>query len=79
MTHGSPAGYKRHQRSGETPCDECREAYNAAQRTHGHPWAVRRHMLDGSPVCDMCLYFVCYVEHLSAQRYLTKYRPEVAA
>lgn len=30
--HGSVAAYFVHRRSRETPCDECREAWNAYQR-----------------------------------------------
>jgi hypothetical protein len=42
---GTPAGYYRHWRRGEQPCDPCQRAYRVEQRDyhrrHSDNWAVR--------------------------------------
>lgn len=39
LWHGSEAGYKRHQRAGDTPCEPCRKAAYLANRLR---WRGRR-------------------------------------
>lgn len=34
IVHGTYAGYSKHRRRGETPCDECRQARDQYQREH---------------------------------------------
>jgi hypothetical protein len=66
---GTPAAYVRHERHGETPCDECKAARaevrlkrarakgvkpRAARAEHGTPARYQGHYRDGETPCDPC-------------------------
>ncbi len=77
---GTPAGYKRHARYDQAPCDECRDAHNAARRQRradppapkqlkpcGTDAAYRRHWARGEKPC-----FACRLAHSQALKARTE-------
>lgn len=64
---GTNAGYQRHKRAGEEPCEECRKAhaeYYAEQRRKkkeksidkcGTNAGYQRHLYNDEPPCKLCL------------------------
>jgi len=64
-TCGTPAGYRRHYRLREQPCEECRDAYNAHERATyapkplprqpcGTPTGYKRHYKRRERPCQPC-------------------------
>jgi hypothetical protein len=79
---GTPAGYYRHKREGNTPCDACRKAnteaknadYNAPVKRprqlkpieHGTPQGARKHYYRKEQPCEACR--VAYNADLNARK-----------